>query len=348
MMTVKQLAISTENLVHRLLCKCPIESCEQGHRRGQGFGLVKVWRRDKKYALSQRWSHRDEPTRATAGQRLRERNLWSPPRPRCFSCLSFGVCVRDCWGARLAAFPPASPERQQEEGAAERRPGGKEKEEPHTLAFCMPWLIFTAQHRAPVASRPPPRALRGRAEPPAAAEPAPLASRERAMPAAALARPACRLPPARLWGLRLQGCAPSPGHQRGDGGCPLPRSPQISSVPDGDAQSPRVSVRIPRRFCSRMRVSSCQGGLAASRRVALWVASKIEMFKRTCAALNIYLTFYTFCLFIFTYICIYKVYFISLWRKIPNQCHPFSQACFPSSKGDSTSARDWFVQPVLG
>lgn len=40
MMTVKRFATSTENSVRRLLRKCPIESCEQGHRRDQGCGLV--------------------------------------------------------------------------------------------------------------------------------------------------------------------------------------------------------------------------------------------------------------------------------------------------------------------
>lgn len=39
-MAVEPFATSTENSVHRLLRQCPVESRDQGHRRGQGFGLV--------------------------------------------------------------------------------------------------------------------------------------------------------------------------------------------------------------------------------------------------------------------------------------------------------------------
>lgn len=151
------------------------------------------------------------------------------------------MCLRDCWGACPDTFPPTSPERDQEE---ERRLEGKNKRKPHSLAC--PGAFHSAAPR-------PPRALRGRAEPPAAAEPALLASRGRGMPLR-VQHAACLQYGCGDCGWR--GVLPLLGANPGMADAPFPaaRAASLQNLDRArrrDAQHPRVSVRIPRRFCSR-------------------------------------------------------------------------------------------------
>lgn len=163
-----------------------------------------------------------------------------------------GVRVRGCWGhvwlLSHLRLPRATRRREQ--------PRGHKKEKINKTPipyFCMPWRTPSAARRL---GRPSPPALRR------------AARSRRACAARGAQSPRCPCasslqPPARLWGLRLGGCAPAPGSPSPRSGPPPSKSRSWSrAVPAGVRAHPRV-------LCSRLRLSAWQGGPAASRRVAL-------------------------------------------------------------------------------